>query len=238
MKVGQCVIVDQLILTQVGFIAQLKGTLTKKCYTATTILVDHYSKLKYIHLMTNLTFQKKMEAKHAFEHFAKQHCIRILHYHCDNGRFADNAFKNSCGAKGQCLTFCGVNTHFQNGITEKAIRDLCKSARKQLLHARQRWPFTIHLALWPYVLRNAIQLHNTLPVLEDGTSRLERFSSIRIGSKMEHHHSFGCPVFALENDLAAGNSIPHWSPHVCLGVDLGGHTLGLLANLKTVRKVK
>ncbi len=31
-KAGQCVSVDQMILTQVGFIAQLKGTLTKKCY--------------------------------------------------------------------------------------------------------------------------------------------------------------------------------------------------------------
>jgi hypothetical protein len=35
------------------------------------------------------------------------------------------------------LTFCGINDHFQNGIAEKAIRDLCESAGKQLLHARQ-----------------------------------------------------------------------------------------------------
>ncbi len=53
------------------------------------------------------------------------------------------------------------------------------------------------------------------------TSRLEHFSSIRIGSKMKHHHAFGCPVFALENDPAAGSSIPHWSPRARLGVNLG-----------------
>jgi hypothetical protein len=208
-KAGQCVSVDQLISTQVGFIAQLKGTLTKKRYTAATIFVDHYSWLKYVHLMTKLTSEETMEAKRAFEHFAKQHSVRILHYHCDNGQFADNAFKNSCSAKGQQLTFCGVNAHFQNGIAEKAIRDLRESAQKQLLHARQRWPAAIHLALWPYALRSAVNLHNTLPVLEDGASRLERVSSIRIGSKMKHHHAFGCPVFALENDLAAGSPIPH-----------------------------
>ncbi len=51
-KAGQCVSVDQLISTQVGFIAQLKGTLTKKHYTAATVFIDHYSQLKYIHLMT------------------------------------------------------------------------------------------------------------------------------------------------------------------------------------------
>jgi hypothetical protein len=219
-KAGQCVSVDQLVSMQVGFIAQLKGTLTKKHYTAVTVFVDHYSRLKYIHLMTKLTSEKTMDAKRAFEHFAEQHCVRILHYHCNNLRFADNAFKNSCSAKGQQLTFCRADAHFQNGIAEKAIRDLQESARKQLLHVRQRWPAAIHLALWPYALRSAVNLHNTLPVLEDGTSRLERFSSIRIASKMKYHHAFGCPMFALENDLAAGSSIPHWSPRARLGVNL------------------
>jgi hypothetical protein len=220
-KAGQCVSVDQLISMQVGFIAQLKGTLTKKYYTAATVFVDHYSRLKYIHLMTKLTSEETVEAKRAFEHFAKQHGVHILHYHCNNRQFADNAFKNSCSAKGQQLTFCGVNAHFQNGIAKKAVRDLQESARKQLLHVRQCWPAVIHLDLWPYALRSAVHLHNTLPVLEDGTSRLECFSSIRIGSKMKHHHAFGFPVFALENDLAAGSSILHWSPHAHLGVNLG-----------------
>jgi hypothetical protein len=107
-KVGQCVSVDQLVSTQVDFIAQLvKGTLTKKGYTAATVFVDHYSWLKYVHLMTKLTSKETMDAKQAFEHFAKQHGVRILHYHCNNGRFADNAFKNSCSNKGQQLTFWG-----------------------------------------------------------------------------------------------------------------------------------
>jgi hypothetical protein len=220
-KAGQCVSVNQMISTQVGFIAQLKGSLTKKRYTVATVFVDHYSRLKYIHLMTKLTSEETIESKRAFQHFAKQHGIRILHYYYNNGQFADNAFKNSCSAKGQHLTFCGVNAHFQNGIAEKAIRDLQESARKQLLHACQCWPAAIHLALWPYALRSAVHLHNILPVLEDGNSRLEHFSSIQVSSKMKHHHAFGCPVFALENDLAAGSPILHWSPCTCLGVNLG-----------------
>jgi hypothetical protein len=100
-KAGQCVSVDQLVSTQVGFIAQLKGTLTKKHYTAATVFVDHYSRLKYVHLMTKLSSKETMDAKQAFEHFVNQHGLCILHYHCNNGRFADNAFKNSCSAKGQ-----------------------------------------------------------------------------------------------------------------------------------------
>jgi hypothetical protein len=154
-KAGQCVSVNQMVSMQVGFIAQLKGTLTKKCYTAATIFVDHYSRLKYIHLMTKLTSKETIEAKQAFEHFAEQRGVRILHYYCNNQQFANNAFKNSCSAKGQRLTFYGVNAH---------------SARKQLLHVHQQWPAATHLPLWPYALRSAIHLHNILPVFEDGTS--------------------------------------------------------------------
>ncbi len=117
MKAGHCVSVDQMMSMQVGSITQLKGTLTKKRYTLATIFVHRYSRLKY-------TFEETMEAKQAFKHFAKQHGVRILHYYCNNRQCADNAFKNSCSVKGQRLTFCGVNAHFQNGIAEKAIRDL------------------------------------------------------------------------------------------------------------------
>jgi len=38
---------------------------------------------------------------------------------------------------------------------------------------------------------------------------------------MRHMHTFGCPVFTLQNELASGGSIPHWSPRTCLGVNLG-----------------
>jgi hypothetical protein len=100
-KAEQCVSVDQLVSMQVGFIAHLKGTLTKKRYTAATVFVDHYSQLTYIHLMTKLTSKETMDAKQAFKHFAKKHGVCILHYHCDNRRFADNASKNSCSAKSQ-----------------------------------------------------------------------------------------------------------------------------------------
>jgi hypothetical protein len=151
-KPGQIISFDQMISTQVGFIAQLKGGLTKQRYTAATVFTDHYSRLQYIHLMTPLTTQETVDAKRAFEYFAEQHGVQILHYHCDNGRFADNDFKNACASANQRVTFCGVNAHFQNGIAKKAICDLRESARKQLLHAWHQWPDALHLALWHYAL--------------------------------------------------------------------------------------
>jgi hypothetical protein len=76
------------------------------------------------------------------------------------------------------IYFLWRECHFQNIIAERVIQDLLESSRKQLLHACACWPAVVHFALWPYALRNAALLHNSLPVLEDGTSRLELFSSI------------------------------------------------------------
>jgi hypothetical protein len=44
-KPGQCVSVDQMISTQVRFIAQLKGMLTRKRYCAATVFVDNFSRV-------------------------------------------------------------------------------------------------------------------------------------------------------------------------------------------------
>ncbi len=38
---------------------------------------------------------------------------------------------------------------------------------------------------------------------------------------MKHVHTFGCPVFALQNVLASGNPLPCWSPCTHLGLNLG-----------------
>jgi hypothetical protein len=220
-KPVECISIDQLMSTEVGFYAQMKRKLTKKRYRCATIFVDHYSCLRFVHLQIDNSFVKTVAAKHAFKIFAAEHGVKIQHYHCDNSCFSDNAFKQACHKQHQQLTFCGMNAHLQNGIAECSIRNLSESARKQLLHVRARWPQAVHFALWPYALCNAALLHNSLLVLEDGTSRLELFSSICVGCNMKHVHTFGCSVFALQNALASGNQLPQWSPHAHLGLNLG-----------------
>jgi hypothetical protein len=217
-KPGEIVSVNQMESTEVGFFAQLKGSLTKKRYRYCTVFMNHFSLLCFVHLQIDDSAAETMLAKQAFEKFAAKHGVCILHYHCDNGQFADNAWKQSCKASHQQLTFCGVNTHFQNGIAERAIRDLSESARKQLLHAHACWPAAVQFALWPYTLCNAALLHNSLPVLEDGTLRLKLFSSIQVGCNMKHVHTFACPVFVLQNALASGKLLPRWSPCARLGL--------------------
>eukprot|EP00804_Cyclotella_cryptica_P005599 CCRYP_003078-RA/>CCRYP_003078-RA protein AED:0.11 eAED:0.06 QI:0/-1/0/1/-1/0/1/0/102 len=101
---------------------------------------------------------------------APQIGVRIKQYHADNGRFADKAFKQHCSHQKQAITYCGVNAHFQNGIAERAIRDITEATRTMLLHAKARWPSAVHLSLWPYAVRMAVHIRNTVPVLLDGRS--------------------------------------------------------------------
>jgi hypothetical protein len=140
------------------------------------IFVDHCSRLCFIHLQIDDSSEETIAAKRAFETFAAQHGMQILHYHCDNGCFHDNAFKQACHDARQQLTFCGVNAHFQNGIAERSIPDLLESARKQLLHAHARWPQAVHFAQWPYALRNAEGSYNVYPPRLQNTGRISGVS--------------------------------------------------------------
>jgi len=82
---GDVVSVDQLQSTTPGFLAQMKGSLTKRRYTAATIFVDHFSGLSYVHLQKQLTSAETVEGKQAFEAYARDRGVRIKHYHADNG---------------------------------------------------------------------------------------------------------------------------------------------------------
>ncbi len=208
-KPGECILVDHMQSMEPGFYGQAKGTLTKTRYRNATIFVDHFSRLKFVYLMTSsLTSAETVDAKRTFEQFAAKHGVQIDNYHCNNGRFADSMFRKACEAQRQKIIFCGVNAHFQNGIAKRAIRNLSESTRKQLLHACQRWPQAVSTALWPYALRHTAYLGNILLTLPDGQSRLELFSSIKVGTNMRFLHTFGCPVYTLSNGLALNKAVP------------------------------
>ena len=119
-----------------GFIAHMKERLTKKRYIYATVFVDHFSDLKYIHCMSNITPDETIYSKKISKTHASSFSIRVEHYHFDNGRFIDNSFIQHCKGMGQGITYCGVNMHFQNGRDEKAIRDLQTMVRNIILHAK------------------------------------------------------------------------------------------------------
>ena len=238
---GQCVSVDQMESRAVGFVAQLKGRLTKGRYKVATIFVDHYSRLGYVHLQKDSTSKETLRAKDAFELYARDRGVQIKRYHADNGRFVDNAWKEGLAQENQSITYCGVNAHWQNGIAERRIRDLKEQARTMLLHAEHHWPEATSTSLWPYALRTPSQVFNDAPTLKgdhkDQTPR-ELFTRMRISAEVRHHHTFGCPVYVLASPLQQGKSLTAWMARARVGVNLGispthARSVALVLSLKT-----
>ena len=198
----------------------MKVRITKKRYRYATVFVDHFSELKYVHCMSEITSEETIYAKKSFKRHEAGFNVRVEHYHCDNGRFADNAFIQHCEVMGQVITYCGLNTHFQNGRAEKAIRDLQTMARKMILRAKGRWPEAIHLSLWPYALRMAVHVHNNFPNAVDAISRLGAFARIAVSPKSSHYHTFGCPAYMLTTEADQGRA-KKWEGRSVLGIYLG-----------------
>jgi histone deacetylase 1/2 len=196
--------------------------LTKKRYQVATIFVDHFSRLSYIYLQYSTSGAETVEAKKAFEAFAESHGVLVRHYHADNGRFADNLFRNDCNAKNQTQSYCGVNAHWQNGLAERHIRAHQETARTMLLHAKRRWPAAVETYLWPYAVRMASDILRHTPRF-DGKIPMALFSNANVAPPKRHFHPFACPVYVLDGEMQQGKgySKRKWTERARVGLYLG-----------------
>jgi hypothetical protein len=235
---GECVSVDQLESSVPGLIGQLKGILTKRRYLVATIFVDHFSSMDYPVLQQSTTSTETVAAKEAFELHASSFGVMIRHYHCDNGRFADNLFRDSVTRCNQTISYSGVGIHSQNGKAEKRIQDLQSAATTMLLHAERQWPTAINTHLWPYALRMASDVYNHAPRLNADAAPIELFTGIKMRPLVQKFHHFGCPTFVLLSDLQSGKKGRKWSNRARVGVYLGrsmqhARTVSLILSLDT-----
>ena len=218
---GQCVSVDQMVSSTPGYVAQLRGRATKLRYRVATVFVDHYSGLSYVALQYGATAEETILAKRKFEEFAQMHGVRVQHYHADNGIFADNKFRQAVRDDRQTLSFCGVNSHWQNGRAERRIRELTEHARTSLIHAMRRWPSAITTNLWPHALRYANDMHMYAPQVDGKASPMELFSGSKFRWSHYNCHTFGSPVYVLDNEIQAGQKVNKWSERARVGIFLG-----------------
>ena len=120
--------------------------------------------------------------------------------------------------------FAGVNAHHQNGIAERRIRELQELTRTMLIFANRRWPKMVTANLWPYALRMANTVYNVTPSLQDKERRSpdQQFSfSGAVNLNPKHWKPFGCPVYALKNELQQSKIYGKWNPRSRLGIYLG-----------------
>ena len=212
--------VDQLESPLPGFVPIAKGTPTLQRYQHATVFVNHSSNFTYMRLHEGLTGQETINAKHACKQIAEQHGVCILHYHCDNGRFADKAFMDDICQAHQTIAFCGIVAHQQNGIAECCICDIMESSCTSLQHAAHQWPKTIVANLWPQALKHATNIYNALLQAGKPSSPLSLFSKTQVQPNLKHFHLFGCPVYVLQAPLQNQNPFPKWGECSCISIFL------------------
>ena len=175
--------------------------------------------MTYVHLQIVLSSEDTVQAKKASEAYTQLYRVMLIHYHADNGRFSNNFFLQVVTQENQTISYCGVNCHFQNRKAEKFIRDFQEQTRKQIFHAKVMWTSAIELELWLYVLRQA-----TYPfklTTWQGRRLLTNIEVLKHQCRPQNQvdHSFGCPVYALQNRLqSGGGGVPKWQPSVWLGM--------------------
>jgi hypothetical protein len=80
----------------------------------------------------------------------------------------------------------------------------------------------ITVNLWPYAMRYANDVNNSVPNKGETQSTLEKFSGTQNRSSLRHFHHFGCPTYVLDSNLQANKSAGYkWKEQAQLGVNLG-----------------
>lgn len=112
------------------------------------IIVDDASRFRWI-----TGIELKSEVYRVISNFVQKatkdgHVIKAIH--CDHGgEYNSNIMKNFCHKEAINLTFSSVGTPEQNGLAEKAIRDVVASAKANLFHCGLPpcfWEFALNYA--------------------------------------------------------------------------------------------
>ena len=153
-----------------------------------------------------------------------QYGLSNKHYHANNGRFAENGFFDAVNSKSQKLTFCGVDTHHQNGIIENKNKVLTAGARTLLLHGIIMWPQMIDDMFWPFTIKSVAKRLNILQIYTLGQTPKYILHGIEVQEiPVKLYHTLFCPTYVLDARLQSAGVAgpPKWEPRSRIGVYIG-----------------
>ena len=214
---------DHIVSAQSALVSQEKGSNIRASIWGDTIFVDYATRWVKVHLIQDTSGDSTLEAKEYFERDCMPQNLLLKHYHADNGRFAENTFKQDCESKMQHLNFCGVGAHQQNGVSERIIKDLTFYSRTLILHAQHYCTEYITIMIWPFALVASADRMNNLHVEMNGKTPERQISdTIESTTRLSNFHTFGYPVYILDASLQSvgGGGPPKWDPQACLGIYL------------------
>ena len=195
-----------------GLLANNNGQiLMKKHARCGTVMVDHTSDYVFHFIQTSIEGSQTLDDGHAFETFSESCGVKTKHCHADNHVLNHALFKESSISVRQTQSFCGVNAHHQNGVTERKIRTIVSLACAMMFNAMIKWPSPVHLELWPRAINCAIEILNSTP-RSSGFTPKEIFGGTKGDRFFRNFHTFGSPDFVLDPSLQAGQKTPAWKP--------------------------
>mmetsp|Transcript_21733 Transcript_21733/g.31143 ORF Transcript_21733/g.31143 Transcript_21733/m.31143 type:complete len:655 (-) Transcript_21733:1247-3211(-) len=162
-----------------------------------------------------------VKSKEEFEALAARYNVNIKSIWADNGVYASNLFRVSCEKEHQKLTFCAVGGHWQNGIAERFIGTVQRTANTIFLHGMAQWPDTIREDFWPFAVQHAVNFHNACVRSDKKQSPHYLFTGQKAPWKLKDFKVWGCPVFVLDKKMQDGDSLKKWRQRSWQGVYVG-----------------
>ena len=244
-KPGDLIHVDQAISRTKGRCLLHSGKPTKAKWSVITIFKDHASKKIFGEFQQSHGADETITSKHRVEREANQCGVKITKYRADNGIFKSKAFQNDVDKLNQQLDFCGVDAHHQNGVAERAIRTIIESARTMLLHAMTKWPSKVTFDLWPFAVRQAINIYNNIPrkdlnwcTPEEVFAGMTNPEDRTKYSFIKELKTFGCPCYVLNTKSTPTKRLNKWTSKSTKCIYLGksrshASNVALVLNLST-----
>jgi len=236
---GDGVSADQLEAGTPGIVATTKGLPTNMTYKFCNFWIDHYSKFIFVTMHPSKEGKEMINSKQAFEAYCRQHGVNVRSIRADNGIYSSAAFRDSCSQASQQLTYCGVGSHWQNGLAERAIGSIQATARTILLHAMSKWPTIITAAFRPFAIAHSVHLYNISSRQGLHKSPWELFTGTPPSKHPSDSRIFGCPAFVLNKSSQDNPSAAKkWTSRCWQGVYVGfspmhASTVALIYNPST-----
>ena len=82
-----------------GLVPQEKLSMIRARIWGDTVFVDYATRWVKVHIMSDTSGDSTLEAREDFECDCMTRNVLPKHYHTDNGRFAENNFKQDCERK-------------------------------------------------------------------------------------------------------------------------------------------
>jgi hypothetical protein len=207
-----------------------------------TIFRDAGSKYIHVQNQVSLGAGETITSKLAFEEWLwEAACVRVKHYHSDNGVFTAQQFREACEEEKQTQSFSGVGAQHQNAEAERAIQTIMYMARSFMIHAALNWgeDGSDDITLWSFAVDHAAWLYNRIPQRFSGITPIEMVTQCKSDHRdLMRAHVWGCPVYVLEASLQDGKKLPKWNKRARMGQFLGfsrqhSSTVALVRNLHT-----